>query len=260
MSPIDAILIVILAVFCYMTALFLLAVKLKRNDLVDNAWGMGFVLISELYLALQPSSDWRRLLITGLITIWAIRLSWFLLRRYRNRKEDFRYAQWRQDWGKNWMWRSYLQVFLLQGFFMLTIAYPVFLYTRPAGNPSLWIDLAGVLIWITGFFFEAVGDAQMRAFKSDPANRGKVMNRGLWRYTRHPNYFGESTMWWGIFILSLNFQQGYLALASPVIITTLLLKVSGIPLLEKKYKDKPEYQSYIRRTSSFLPLPPKKEG
>jgi len=257
MTQLNAILIVILAVFIYMTALFLLAVKIKRNDLVDNAWGMGFVLISWLFFVLRPTEDWRRILITLLISVWAIRLSWFLLQRYKGRKEDFRYAQWRKQWGNSWLWRSYLQVFLLQGFFMLSIAYPVFFHSRPAANPAVLVDLIGLLVWVIGFFFESVGDAQMRAFKANPQNRGKVMNKGLWRYTRHPNYFGESTMWWGIFILTLNFSGGIFAIASPLIITILLLKVSGIPLLEKKYKENPEYQSYIRRTSSFFPLPPK---
>lgn len=258
MTPSNAILITVLAVFAYMTALFLLAIVKKRNDLVDNAWGMGFVLIAWLYFILLPSADWLRIMINILISVWAIRLSCFLFMRYKNRKEDFRYAQWRKDWGKSWLWRSYLQVFLLQGFFMLTIAYPVFLHRQPRGNPSFLIVLLGFIIWLIGFIFESVGDAQMLAFKRDPANQGKVMNKGLWKYTRHPNYFGESAMWWGIFVLSLNFEGGIFALASPVIITTLLLKVSGISLLEKKYKDKPEYQSYILKTSSFFPLPPKR--
>jgi steroid 5-alpha reductase family enzyme len=257
MTLYNSILFVILAVFAYMTILFVVAVKIKRNDLVDNAWGMGFVLVSWLFLALQPSADWRRLLIIALISIWAVRLSWYLYLRYKNRKEDFRYAQWRKDWGNAWLWRSYLQVFLLQGFFMLSIAYPIFLYTRPRANPSPLIDILGLLIWLIGFAFESLGDAQMRAFKRNPRNRGKVINQGLWRYSRHPNYFGEATMWWGIFILSLNFHWGYIAIVSPVIITTLLLKVSGVPMLEKKYKDNPEYQEYIRKTSSFFPLPPK---
>jgi len=257
MTLTNAILIVIGAVFAYMTFLFVIAVKIKRNDMVDNAWGMGFVFVSWLFLALQPSLQWRRLLITALITIWAVRLSWYLYLRYKNRKEDFRYAKWRKDWGKAWLWRSYLQVFLLQGFFMLSISYPVFLYTRPRVNASGIIDIFGLAIWLIGFIFESVGDAQMRTFKSKPENKGKIMNQGLWRYSRHPNYFGEAAMWWGIFVLSLNFQSGYLALASPVIITTLLLKVSGVPMLEKKYKDNPEYQNYIRTASSFFPMPPK---
>ena len=130
MTLFNAIIIVISSVFVYMTTLFLIAVLVKRNDLVDNAWGMGFVLIYWLFMALMPTGDWRRLLITLLITIWALRLSLYLYLRYKDKKEDFRYVQWRKDWGKNWLWRSYLQVFLLQGFFMLSIAYPAFMILR----------------------------------------------------------------------------------------------------------------------------------
>lgn len=257
MNPINAIQIVILAVFVYMTLLFILAIRLKRNDIVDIAWGMGFVLISGLYLVLVPSFHWRRILISFLILLWAMRLAIYLYLRNRNKTEDFRYAQWRKDWGKNWLWRSYLQVFILQGFFMLSIAYPVFLWLEVRREHfGIW-DLLGIVIWLMGFFFETVGDAQMRKFKQNPANKGKIMNRGLWRYTRHPNYFGESSMWWAIFLLSLGFTNGIWAIFSPLIITTLLVRVSGVPLLEKKYEGNQEYQDYIRNTSSFIPFFPK---
>ncbi|MCB5251814.1 MAG: DUF1295 domain-containing protein [Candidatus Cloacimonadaceae bacterium] len=253
MTLFSSIIIVIGSVFAYMTALFLIAVLLKRNDLVDNAWGLGFVLIYWLFMALMPTGDWRRLLITLLITIWALRLSIYLYIRYKGKKEDFRYAQWRKDWGINWLWRSYLQVFILQGIFMLSIAYPAFMIRRSSSLSFTILDLIAILLWLTGFLFEAVSDAQMRAFKQNPANKGRVMNRGLWRYSRHPNYFGETLMWWGIFLLCLAFPYGYLAIFSPLIITILLLRVSGIPMLEKKYKDNPEYQHYILNTSAFIP-------
>ncbi len=249
----NSIIIVICSVFVYMTTLFLIAVSIKRNDLVDNAWGMGFVLIYWLFLALQPSGDWRRILITMLVTIWALRLSFYLYMRYKGKKEDFRYANWRRDWGKNWLWRSYLQVFILQGCFMLSIAYPAFMIRSSKSLSFTVLDLIAILLWLTGFFFEAVSDAQMRAFKKNPVNKGRVMNKGLWRYSRHPNYFGETLMWWSIFLLCLAFPSGYLAIFSPVIITVLLLRVSGIPMLEKKYKDNPEYMEYIRSTNAFIP-------
>ncbi|MDD2422627.1 MAG: DUF1295 domain-containing protein [Candidatus Cloacimonetes bacterium] len=253
MTLFNAIIIVISSVFVYMTTLFLIAVLVKRNDLVDNAWGMGFVLIYWLFMALMPTGDWRRLLITLLITIWALRLSLYLYLRYKGKKEDFRYAQWRKDWGKNWLWRSYLQVFLLQGFFMLSIAYPAFMILRSRVYTFTFLDAIAILLWLTGFIFEAVSDAQMMAFKKKPVNKGRVMNQGLWRYSRHPNYFGETLMWWSIFLLCLPFPKGYLAIFSPLIITTLLLRVSGIPMLENKYKDNPEYMQYIRSTSAFIP-------
>jgi steroid 5-alpha reductase family enzyme len=246
------------AVFIYMNLLFLLALGLKKNDIVDIAWGMGFIFITVLSLLLLPGLHIRRLLVSGFVIIWGLRLAIYIYLRNRGRKEDFRYAQWKKDWGKHWIIRSYLQVFILQGFFMLTIAYPLFLLAQAQSDAISYLDAIGALLWLTGFFFEAVGDAQMLKFKLDSANKGKIMDKGLWRYTRHPNYFGESTMWWGIFVITLNTPYGWSAVFSPMIITFLLLRVSGIPLLEKKYETNPTYREYIRKTGSFLPMFPKK--
>lgn len=247
-----------LAVFIYMNTLFLVAIGKKKNDIVDVAWGMGFVLCTIIMLILAPHYHWRRMLVSALILVWGLRLAIYIYYRNRGKKEDFRYAKWREDWGKNWMIRSYLQVFLLQGFFLLTIVYPLFLYGKEQTQALSWLDIAGTLIWLTGFFFEAVGDYQLSKFKQNPTNKGKIMDIGLWRYTRHPNYFGESAMWWGIFLITLNTSHGIYAIFSPIIITTLLLRVSGVPLLEKKYADNPEYREYVRKTSSFVPWFPKK--
>jgi steroid 5-alpha reductase family enzyme len=256
MTSLDLILKVIAAVFIYMNLLFLLALSLKKNDIVDIAWGMGFIVIAALSLLILPAISARLLLMSLLVLIWGLRLAIYIFLRNRGKSEDFRYAQWRKDWGKNWILRSYLQVFLLQGFFMLTIAYPLFIFD-PQSSPALgWLDLAGLLLWLIGFFFEAMGDAQMRRFKQNPAHKGKIMRYGLWKYTRHPNYFGESAMWWGIFLIALSHPGGWLAIFSPIVITFLLVRVSGVPMLEKKYADNPEYQEYIKKTSSFIPLPP----
>jgi steroid 5-alpha reductase family enzyme len=246
------------AVFLYMNLLFLLALVLKKNDIVDVAWGMGFIFIAILSLLLMPGWNFRRLLVSGFVIIWGLRLAIYIFLRNKGRKEDFRYARWKKDWGSQWIIRSYLQVFILQGFFMLTIAYPLFLLAQNQADAITYLDIAGIIIWLTGFFFEAVGDAQMRRFKRDAANRGRIMDRGLWKYTRHPNYFGESAMWWGIFVITLNAPSGWAAIFSPLIITFLLLRVSGVPLLEKKYADNPDYREYIRKTSAFLPMLPKK--
>lgn len=249
---------VIGAVFIYMNLLFVLAVVLKKNDIVDIAWGMGFILITVLSLLLVPGYHLRRILVSIFVLIWGFRLAIYIFIRNKGKKEDFRYAKWKKDWGKHWIIRSYLQVFILQGFFMLTIAYPIFILAQNQPKAISFLDIIGILMWLTGFFFEAVGDGQMRRFKQIPANKGKIMDRGLWKYTRHPNYFGESTMWWGIFIITLNVQWGWAAMFSPIIITLLLLKVSGVPLLEKKYQANPEYMEYIRKTSSFVPKIPAK--
>lgn len=258
MIDFHAIMLVCSSIFIYMNLLFILALVLKKNDIVDIAWGLGFILTTGLLLILVPGYHLRRIIVSTLVLIWGFRLAIYIFLRSKGKKEDFRYAQWKKDWGKHWIIRSYLQVFILQGFFMLTIAYPLFLHTQNQQNAINYLDIIGILLWLTGFFFEAVGDTQMHLFKRDPLNKGKIMDRGLWKYTRHPNYFGESAMWWGIFIITLNVEWGWIAIFSPMIITLLLLKVSGIPLLEKKYATNTEYREYIRKTSSFLPALPKK--
>ncbi len=258
MIDMSVILQVVLAVFIYMNLLFFLALALKKNDIVDVAWGMGFILCAVMLLIVVPHYHWRKLLVSTMVIVWGLRLAIYIFLRNKGKKEDFRYAKWRQDWGKNWILRSYLQVFILQGFFMLTIAYPLFLYGKSERQPLNWLDIIGVLAWLKGFFFEAVGDYQLGRFKRDPANKGKIMDQGLWRLTRHPNYYGEALMWWGIFVITLNTSLGWAAIFSPLIITTLLIRVSGVPLLEKKYETNPDYREYVRKTSSFLPWFPKK--
>jgi steroid 5-alpha reductase family enzyme len=257
MIPFDTVLLIIGAVFLYMNLMFLLALLLKKNDIVDTAWGLGFILVAVLSLLLAPGWHWRRVLVSALVLAWGLRLAIYIHIRNRGKPEDFRYAKWKRDWGRNWVWRSWLQLFLLQGFFMLTIAYPLFFHGPANRMPgSVW-DGFGLALWLYGFFFEAVGDHQLRRFKLDPANKGKIMDRGLWKFTRHPNYFGEATMWWGIFLITLSVPNGWLAVFSPMIITFLLLRISGVPLLEKRYASDPAYREYVRRTSSFIPRLPR---
>lgn len=249
----NELLLAVATVFGYMNIMFLLALKLKRNDIVDIAWGMGFVMVAVSQLVWAGDYPWRKLLISGLVALWGLRLAIHLYFRNKGKQEDFRYAQWRRDWGKHWKERSYLQVFLLQGFFMLIVSYPLFKFGAYSKAAFGILDAAGLLLWLFGFFFEAVGDYQLLAFKKQPANKGRIMNIGLWKYTRHPNYFGESVMWWAIFLLVLGSDYAMLAIISPITITWLLVRVSGVPMLEKKYAANPEYQAYIRNTSSFIP-------
>lgn len=258
-------------VFAYMCGMFLLATAIKNNSIVDIGWGMGFVLLAlspyATFIDLLTMTD-RLILQQVMVLLWGLRLSVFLFIRNVGKPEDFRYAQWRKDWGKWVIPRSFLQVFMLQGAFMLVIALPililqkteaVFLPAQP--NTELHnigiVEYLGATIFLVGLFFESVGDWQNYRFKTQPENKGRVMKYGLWKYTRHPNYFGESLIWWGIALVTLNAEYGYLAFISPVIITWLLLKVSGIPMLEKKYDNNPEYQEYKKHTSAFIPMPPK---
>jgi steroid 5-alpha reductase family enzyme len=245
----------------YMTAWFFVALLKKDNSVADIAWGLGFVLVAGSTLVWR--GDWaaRPVLVTGLVLIWGVRLAAHIVLRNRKKGEDFRYAEWRRKWGRWFVLRSYVQVFLLQGLFLLLISYSVILINtsvRVSPHRLGLLDLAGTAVWIVGFLFEAVGDAQLARFKRDPENRGKIMNRGFWQYTRHPNYFGESLMWWGIFLLALSLPYGWTAVVSPVLITFLLVRVSGIPLLEKKYAGNVVFQAYARRTSAFVPWFPKK--
>jgi steroid 5-alpha reductase family enzyme len=237
----------------YMTAWFALALARKDNSIADIAWGLGFVLVA-VFTFFRRGSLFLPLLVTALVVTWGARLALHILARNKKRGEDPRYAAWRAKWGRSFLWRSYLQVFLLQGFFLLVIASPVILVNVDRSYPyasRFWP--AGLLVWVLGFLFEAVGDAQLARFRRDPANKGRIMDRGLWKYTRHPNYFGESLMWVGIWLIALEVPYGWTTVVSPVLITFLLVKVSGIPLLEKRYAGNADFQAYARRTSAFIP-------
>lgn len=247
-----------LAIFLYMTIIFGIALVKKDNSIADIAWGFGFILVAALTLFLEKGLTARQVVIAVLVFVWGTRLAVHITARNKGRGEDFRYAEWRRKWGKSFVLRTYLQVFILQGFFLLVIAYPIILvhYSREEGITVL--DIIGTLIWTIGFIFEAAGDFQLLQFKRDPMNKGKIMNRGLWKFTRHPNYFGESVMWWGIFLIALSAKNGWTALVSPVLMTFLLLRVSGVVLLEKKYAGNKDYAEYARKTSAFIPWFPKK--
>lgn len=247
----------VLAVLMYMTTLFAAARLLKDNSVADIGWGIGFLVVWAVTFLLEPGGTSLQFLAGALVAAWALRLSAHVWLRNRGRGEDFRYARWRKEWGRAFVLRSYLQVFLLQGFFLLLVATPVILVNRSPSGAIGAPAAAGAAIWAIGFVFESVGDGQLRRFKKDPANRGRIMARGLWRYTRHPNYFGESLMWWGLAVLGLSVPGGWAGVISPVVLTVLLTRVSGIPLLERKYRGNKEFEEYARRTSAFVPRPPK---
>lgn len=247
-----------LAVWAYMTAWFLAALVKKNNSLADTAWGPGFILVAGLTLALGRNLAPRRVLVTALVIIWGGRLAAHVFARNRKKGEDFRYAAWRAKWGRWFVLRSYLQVFLLQGLFLLVISGPVALINSTPQTGLGWRDLAGGVLWLLGFVFEAAADAELARFKHAPGPKGRIMTEGLWRYSRHPNYFGEALMWWGIFVLALGSKGGWTSVASPLLITFLLRFVSGVPMLERKYRGNPEFQAYARKTNAFLPWFPKK--
>jgi len=242
----------------YMTLVFFLALAKKNNGVVDIAWGLGFILVGAVVFRLNGQGHPRQWLVMTLVLIWGGRLALHIFRRNRGREEDFRYAAWRSQWGKYFVIRSFGQIFMLQGFLLLLVITPLLLIVGQEQSPLNLLDLLGVLVWLTGFSFETIGDRQLAAHVKDPANRGKLMTRGLWRCTRHPNYFGEATLWWGMGILALSAPGGWLGLIGPVVITLLLLFVSGVPLLEKKYSGRPDWEEYKKRTPIFFPWFPRR--
>jgi steroid 5-alpha reductase family enzyme len=242
----------------YMTLVFFLALARKNNGVVDIAWGLGFILVSFAVFMTYGRGRPRQWLALALVLTWGGRLALHVFRRNHGREEDFRYAAWRRQWGKYFVIRSFGQIFMLQGLLLLLVSAPVLLIVGREQPPLKLLDGLGVLVWLTGFLFETIGDRQLAAFIRDPTNRGKLMTTGLWRFTRHPNYFGESTLWWGMAILALSAPRGWLGLIGPMVITFLLLFVSGVPLLEKKYHGRPDWEQYKKHTSMFFPWFPKK--
>lgn len=244
-----------IVLFAYMTAWYVVSLAKRRNDVADVAWGLGFVLLSWVSYGLSGGSGPRGLIVCLLVSVWGIRLAWHIHGRNKGKAEDYRYLAWRKEWGRWFYLRSYLQVYLLQGALLFLIVLPVLVIQGNAGPSLGLLDLAGAAVWLLGFYFEAAGDAQLARFIRDPANKGKLMQQGLWAYTRHPNYFGEVTQWWGIWLLSLSVPGGAYAVIGPITITVLILKVSGIPLLEKKMAEHPDFAEYKRRVSVFFPWP-----
>ncbi len=247
-----------LILFVYMNLWFVVSLIKKRNDVADIAWGLGFILIVWASFLFSKDSGPRGLLVGVLVSIWGFRLAWHIFSRNKGKTEDYRYLVWRKKWGRLFYLRSYLQIYILQGILLFFIAVPIMIINKKNGLSLGVLDFIGVFIWIIGFYFEAVGDAQLRRFVKNPRNKGKIMQSGLWAYTRHPNYFGEVTLWWGIFIISLGSSPFFYTIVSPLTITILILFVSGIPMLEKKYEGNPEFEEYKKRTSVFFPLPTKK--
>lgn len=232
---------------------FGVAVLRDRNDVADTAWGLGFLLAALASYARNGLALDRGLIVTGLVALWALRLSLHIHARNRVKGEDYRYLAWRKAWGGWFHIRTFLQVFVLQWLLMLVVSLPVVVVNVHRGGPGTWLDLIGGVVWITGFYFEAAGDRQLSEFARDPANRGRLLQTGLWRYSRHPNYFGEVAQWWCLALIALSVPEGSLGLIGAVASTFLILKVSGIPLSEERMSLKLGWAEYARKTSIFIP-------
>lgn len=247
-----------ITVLVYMTAVFVLAQLLTNNSIVDIAWGFGFIVVTAALLTREPALHPAKVLVIVLVLLWGLRLSSHVFLRNLGRPEDFRYVKMRRDWGKAVRVKSFFFIFILQGFLMLVVSSPIIVIFSSQARPLGALAVIGVLLFSAGFFFEVVGDRQLAAYRRDPGNKGRLMTRGLWSTTRHPNYFGEATLWWGIGLIVLPSANGWAALVGPATITALLVFVSGVPLLEKKYAGRPDWETYKARTSMFFPWFPKR--
>lgn len=239
----------------YMSLWFIVSLLIKRSDVADIAWGGGFVVLAWALYFNRPSVQLS--LATLLITVWGVRLSLHIFLRNRRKTEDYRYQQWRKDWGKWFIPRSFGQIFMLQGLLLVLISAPVVMMGSYGTDNLGVVHILAVLLWLVGFGFETIGDYQLKQFLVQRRSKDEVMQTGLWRYSRHPNYFGEVLQWWAIWVLSWGIISFWWGLIGPLTISFLILKVSGVPMLEKKYQGNKQFENYKKQTSMFIPLPPR---
>jgi steroid 5-alpha reductase family enzyme len=242
--------------------LWLVSLTLRDASIADRFWGLGFVLLAAWYAAGGTGWPLRSYLVLALTAAWGIRLSVHIHLRNRGKPEDPRYARWRDAGGASYWWISLFRVFLLQALILWLVSAPLLAAQSGATPDRLTaLDVGGAALWLVGFLFEVVGDAQLARFRRDPANAGRVLSTGLWRYTRHPNYFGDALIWWGFFLIAASVPGGWWTVFSPLLMTLLLVRVSGVTLLESGMREtRPGYADYVARTSAFIPWPPRRSG
>ncbi|WP_373142183.1 DUF1295 domain-containing protein [Mycobacterium marinum] len=235
---------------------FAIGHRIGRYNVVDVAWGLGFVAVAAVSAVLGSGDPTRRWLLLALVAIWGLRLSWHIHRKTAGKGEDPRYTDLLRGATLGQVVRK---VFVLQAFLTLFISFPLQLsaVTGPTPKPLLAVGALGVAVWLLGVVFEALGDHQLQAFKADPANRGAIMDRGLWAWTRHPNYFGDACVWWGLWLVTITGWVPLITVGSPLLMTYFLVDVSGARLTEKYMKDRPGFGEYQRRTAYFVPRPPR---
>jgi steroid 5-alpha reductase family enzyme len=238
-----------------LTMIWVISLIVKDASIVDSFWGLGFVILTWFYhFKITDNQNFRSLVLCIMTTIWGVRLALHIFTRNHGNGEDYRYQEMRKQHGKSFWWASYLRVFILQGLLLWIIAVPLLIGQTDTENNLQLFDYLGIMFWLIGFLCEAVGDWQLMQFKKNPMNKGKVMDKGLWKYTRHPNYFGDALLWWGYFLFTFS-VEGYWTIFSPILMTFLLMKVSGVALLEQKLSEtKPKYKEYTEKTSAFFPM------
>lgn len=246
--------------FSFFFLIFLIGQVRKDNSIVDIGWGMGFAITAIYTLIRNPNIGIKGILVTICIVIWGGRLAFHIAKRNAGKPEDYRYTEMRKRWGTKYVWlKAFLQVYLLQMVIQFVVSLPV-IYANTTDQQMYIYNYAGLLVWSVGFFFEAYGDYQLKQFKKNPLNKGKLMDSGLWSLTRHPNYFGDSAMWFGIFFIAITDYKGIWVLIGPCLMTYFLVFVSGVRLLEKKYEGRKDFEAYKKRTSAFIPWFPKNGG
>tara|TARA_R110002126_G_scaffold30602_1_gene99742 strand:- start:365 stop:1138 length:774 start_codon:yes stop_codon:yes gene_type:complete len=249
-----------LLIWFLVSLLWLLSIAIKNVSIVDIFWGFGFVVVNAFYVYNLEEINPRNWLLLTLVSVWGLRLTFYLAIRNIGKGEDYRYQQFRKDYGaERYWWFSYFQVFLLQGGLILLVSLPYLgVHLNASSGDLIWLDYIAILVWIIGFCFEAGGDYQLYQFKKNPENKGNVLNTGYWKYTRHPNYFGDASVWWAYALFSIA-AGGYWQIIGAIIMTLLIIKVSGVAMLERTLKNtKPQYKDYIEKTNAFIPWFPKK--
>ncbi|MGX1806229.1 DUF1295 domain-containing protein [Nocardia sp. NPDC055321] len=237
---------------------YLIGRRIGRYNVVDVSWGLGFVLVALIGVLAGDGPLWRRLLLFVLVTVWGLRLSLHMHRKSAGRGEDPRYTELLDRRGHG-TWQVLRRIFIIQGASQWVISAPlqVSAVAGPASGLA-WLAVgAGVLLWLIGFTFEAVGDRQLAEFKADPCHRGTVMDRGLWAWTRHPNYFGDACVWWGLWLIAACAWPGVLTIFAPLLMTYVLIYGTGARLLERHMAERPGYREYQQRTAYFWPRPPR---
>ncbi len=248
----------LLATLAVFAGLWVLSVRKRDCGVVDLYWSWGFAVIGWMAVSAQTSPSPGQWLLLGLVTVWSARLGVYLLIRHlRATGEDARYRAMRDSHGEDWVGRSFWMVFMLQAVVLWIVASPVHVgLAAGALDPPLWLVCLAGTLFIAGFALEAVADAALLRFRQDPANRGKLLTTGVFAWSRHPNYFGESVLWWGLGLLAYGLSGSLIAFVGPLLLTLLLVKVSGVPMLEDQLRTRPGFADYAARTSSFVPMPP----